>query len=144
MTTLVRWKTLLIRISLSLCVVGLFWFKKDIIKLEALLNASSVIVGLAGTLLGFLITSISLITALMDKRLIANMIKTGHYQRLVSDTILTCMFLLIVIISSLVTILAQGHMILCIFAVTLLFTSLSVFYLIEAGRRFSIIVLNLR
>lgn len=144
MTTLVRWKTLLIRTAISLCIVGFFWLKKDAIKLDALLNTSSVIVGLAGTLLGFLITSISLITALMDRRLVANMIKTGHYQRLVSDTILTCAFLLIVIVSCLITLLAQGHIVLCIFSFTLLFTSLSIFYLIEAGRRFSVIVLNLR
>lgn len=144
MTTLVRWTTLLSRSAVSALIVALFWYKSDSIRVEALVNASGVITGLAGTLLGFLITSMSLITALMDKKLIVNMRKTGHYTRLIADTILTCAFLLFLIIFCLICLISQEYLIKCFFYGVVFFITISIFYLIEAGRRFSIIVLNIK
>lgn len=144
MATLVQWKTLCSRSLVSAGIVILFWLTSDNIKIEVLVNASGIITGLAGTLLGFLITSMSLITALMDKRLIVNMLKTGHYKRLISDAILTCTFLLSLIISCLICLISQDHMIKCTFYAIVFFISISILYLIESGRRFSMIVLNIK
>lgn len=144
MTTLVRWDALSIRSIVSAIAVYFFWKFDAQIKPETAISASGVIVGLAGTLLGFLITSISLLTALIDKKLIANMIKTSHYSRLISDTVLTCLFLIIVIIISIVTLLSHGKLVFCFFSSALFFTCLSFLYLIEAGRRFSVILIGLR
>lgn len=144
MGTLVQWKTLLSRSGISAGVVLLFWLKSDSVKVEALVNASGVITGLAGTLLGFLITSMSLITALMDKKLVINMLKTGHYRRLIADTILTCSFLLLLIIVCLICLISQAYMIKCAFYAVVFFISVSILYLIEAGRRFSMVVLNIK
>lgn len=144
MAILVRWKTLFSRITLSVIAVVLFWMKSQDIKPEALINASGVITGLSGTLLGFLITSMSLITALMDKKLVINMVKTGHYKTLVSDTILTCIFLLFSILSSLITLLSKDKLVICMFALVCFFTVISILYLIESGRRFSIIILHIK
>ncbi|SFF36678.1 hypothetical protein SAMN05216563_12910 [Phytobacter palmae] len=144
MGTLVHWKTLLFRAFLSALVVTLFWYKSEGVKVEALVNASGVITGLAGTLLGFLITSMSLITALMDKKLVINMIKTGHYKCLISDTILTCTFLLALIVSCVVCLISQASMIIYTFHVIIFFLCISILYLIEAGKRFSIVVLNIK
>lgn len=144
MTTLVRWGTLLTRSIISACVVGFFWYKSDSIRVEVLVNASGVITSLAGTLLGFLITSMSLITALMDKNLVINMLKTGHYNRLIADTILTCTFLLLLIIVSLICLVSQDQLIKYMFYLVIFFTSISILYLIEAGRRFSKIILRIK
>jgi hypothetical protein len=118
--------------------------QSDEIKPEALVNASGVITGLSGTLLGFLITSMSLITALMDKKLVINMIKTGHYKTLVGDTILTCVFLLLSIIASLITLLSKQSLVVTTFCVVCFFTTISILYLIESGRRFSTIILHIK
>ncbi|EMK5854216.1 hypothetical protein V9I00_002097 [Salmonella enterica] len=144
MATLVRWQILLSRVLISAGVVGLFWYKSDAVRVEALINASGVITGLAGTLLGFLITSMSLITALMDKRLIINMIKTGHYKRLIADTILTCIFLLILIIFCLMCLILQAQLVKCFFYGVTFFITISILYLFEAGHRFSKIVLHIK
>ncbi len=144
MGTLVQWKTLLSRSALSAGVVVLFWISSKSINTQILVNASGVITGLAGTILGFLITSMSLITALMDKKLIVNMLKTGHYRRLIADTILTCAFLLSLIVVCLLCLISQVHMIKCVFYAVIFFLTISILYLIEAGRRFSIIVLNIK
>lgn len=144
MRTLVQWKTLLYRSGISALVVLLFWLKSDSVKAETLVNASGVITGLAGTLLGFLITSMSLITALMDKKLVVNMLKTGHYRRLIADTILTCAFLLSLIVVCLICLISQAYMIKCAFYAIIFFLSISILYLIEAGRRFSMVVLNIK
>lgn len=144
MDTLVQWKTLCSRSVISALVVILFWFKSDSVKVEVLVSASGVITGLAGTLLGFLITSMSLITALMDKKLVINMLKTGHYRRLIADTILTCAFLLSLIVVCLFCLVSQDYMIKCSFYLIIFFLSISILYLIEAGRRFSMVVLNIK
>lgn len=144
MGTLVQWKTLFSRSVISAGVVLLFWFKSDSVKVETLVSASGVITGLAGTLLGFLITSMSLITALMDKKLVINMLKTGHYRRLIADTILTCTFLLTLIVVCLICLISQSYMIKCAFYAIIFFLSISILYLVEAGRRFSMVVLNIK
>ncbi len=144
MGTLVQWKTLCSRSVISALVVGLFWLKSDSVKVEMLVSASGVITGLAGTLLGFLITSMSLITALMDKRLVINMIKTGHYRRLIADTIMTCAFLLSLIVVCLICLVSQDYLIKCFFYMIIFFLCISILYLIEAGRRFSMVVLNIK
>lgn len=144
MLTLVRWRPLLTRIIISFGCVGLFMHYAEKVEQQAVINASGIIIGLAGTLLGFLITSMSLITALMDRKLILNMIKTGHYKRLMSDTVLTCTFMLLVIVFCLITLLSSGYFIVWVFYIALFFTSLSLLYLVEAGSRFSAIILNLK
>ena len=144
MVTLVQWKTLLIRLAVSLIAVIFFFSGSDFIKQSSLVGTSGVISGLAGTLLGFLITSMSLITALMDKTLIKNMIKTGHYKRLVSDAILTCISLLALIVASLVCSILQDNLASRFFCLVVFLVTLSISYLIETGKRFAVIILHIK
>ena len=144
MVTLVQWKTLLIRLAVSLIAVTFFFSGSDFIKQSSLVGTSGVISGLAGTLLGFLITSMSLITALMDKTLIKNMIKTGHYKRLVSDAILTCISLLALIVASLVCSILQDNLASKFFCLVVFLVTLSISYLIETGKRFAVIILHIK
>ena len=144
MVTLVQWKTLLIRLAVSLIAVTFFFSGSDFIKQSSLVGTSGVISGLAGTLLGFLITSMSLITALMDKTLIKNMIKTGHYKRLVSDAILTCISLLALIVASLVCSILQDNLASRFFCLVVFLVTLSISYLIETGKRFAVIILHIK
>lgn len=140
----VHWKTLWSRIAISLILVVAFHFCLGYIKKESLVGSAGVITGLAGTLLGFLITSMSLITALMDKTLIKNMIKTGHYKRLVSDAIITCISLLILIIFCLICAILNDAYAIKAFYPVIFLISLSISYLIETGKRFASVILNIK
>lgn len=144
MHTLGRWGKGLIRLLISAGATILFYKFDSGIDVAVMSSVSGIVIGLAGTLLGFLITALSLMTALTNKVLISNMIKTGHFNKLASDTVLTCVILIIVIILSLVTLLSGGVWVFRFFCSVIFFTSLSFIYLIEAGKRFSIIITNIK
>lgn len=55
--------------------------------------------GIAGTLLGFLIGAVSLLTAVMDRTLIENMRKNGQFEVLINQTFTACLSLLLLIVS---------------------------------------------
>lgn len=90
MITSVKWAPLFSRVLIAAVVGILFFHFSANFKSSQLLNVAGVLAGVSGTLLGFLITAVALLTAVMDRRLVANMRKTGHYQRLVSETFATC------------------------------------------------------
>lgn len=143
MTTSVRWKTLLPRAVVATAVAILFVVYKDSLSIERLYNIAGVIAGVAGTLLGFLITAVALLTAVMDRTLVANMRKTGHYQRLVFDTFATCSALLGVVVTSILSLFLECQLHTLAFALTLFLLSLGILYVIEAGRRFSMVISTL-
>jgi len=140
MIILVRWKILLPRVALSIGIAFLFWWLGRNINIEELKNIASILISLAGLMLGFLITSIALITSVMDKKIVSNMKKTGHFKRLIDDTFLTCILFLAVILFSIVSLFIYGSIFCCVFTVVISFSTLSLLYLIEAGRRFATII----
>ncbi|WP_248915844.1 hypothetical protein [Pseudomonas moorei] len=140
MTTSVRWKTLLPRAAIAVCVTALFLYYGAGFKDEKLQSIAGVIAGVAGTLLGFLITAVALLTAVMDRTLIANMRKTGHYQRLVEDTFTTCTLLLGVVVASIFSLFFESERLHCAFAILVLLCMLGLLYVFEAGRRFSVVI----
>lgn len=140
MTTSVRWKTLLPRAVVAACVMVLFFCYGSDFKDDKLQSIAGVIAGVAGTLLGFLITAVALLTAVMDRTLIANMRKTGHYQRLVEDTFTTCTLLLGAVVASIVSLFFAGEHLHWAFSVVVLLCMLSLLYVFEAGRRFSVVI----
>lgn len=108
---------------------------------DQLSDIAGVLAGVAGTLLGFLITAVTLLTAVMDRQLLVNMRKTGHYQRLVSETFHTCIMLLAVLLVAVISLFLNEQAIQLAFVLLAFFMTLSCFYLIEAGRRFSSVIL---
>lgn len=143
MTTSVRWKVLLPRVIAAAAVAGLFVrYGKDL-SLEKLHGIAGVIAGVSGTLLGFLITAVALLTAIMDRTLVANMRKTGHYQRLVFDSFSTCAALLGTVVTSILSLFLDGCLHYVVFTLMLFVLCLGVLYAVEAGRRFSNVISNL-
>lgn len=143
MTILEQWKKLLPRIVISTLVAVVFVYCSETHKVEDLHSVAGVIAGVSGTLLGFLITSMALITAIMDRTLIANMRRTGHYQRLIADTFTTCAVLLGTVVFCIMSLFFSNPVYTWVFAAALFFLALSVLYVIEAGRRFSNIISTL-
>ena len=56
---------------------------------------SKLIASIAGTILGFLLTAVAMLTAVMDRKLLENMRKTGHYQVFITDCFINCLLLLL-------------------------------------------------
>jgi len=63
---------------------------------------------IAGTMLGFLITALSILTAMINVKLLANMKRTGHYETLVDRLIFTSAFFLVTMLVSMAAMLLPG------------------------------------
>lgn len=143
MTTSVRWTPLLVR-SVVAIAVGVFVFQRyPCLNATRFDSASSAIAGVVGVLLGALIMALALLTAVMDRTLVSNMRKTGHYQRLIGDTFLTCSFLLVALALSIACLFVEGQIHHWLFSSMLSALVLSALYVIEAGRRFAVVIQTL-
>lgn len=59
------------------------------------------IASISGVILGFVLAAISILTAVMDKTLISNMMKTGHFKSFVKQAFYGCACLILLIVISL-------------------------------------------
>lgn len=103
-----------------------------------------VIASAAGTLLGFLLTAMTVLTAVMDRTLVANMVKTGHYQRLIRETFFCCAMLLVLLVSSVLTMFSSCQAQDVVFSFTIGMSVFCVCLMAEAGYRFKNVFLSLR
>lgn len=98
---------------------------------------------IAATLLGFLLTAIAVLTALMDKTLIANMRLTGHYPKFLRLAFLTSLiFLIVTILGFLVLLLSRTDYSSCAFSLMIGFLILSMVLLTRTGYSFFKIIYN--
>lgn len=90
-------------ISLGLGVAGFFLsFKYLDFSTLQYKEIAAVMAGIGGTLFGFLITSLSILTAVLERKLMINLRKTGHYQVLVKELFLASIYFLFVLVVSLI------------------------------------------
>ena len=81
---ILKWLALSLIISVALC----------ILLYNEILNTSSIMINevlktlitLFGTMLGFVLTLMAIVISLIDKRLIKNMVKSGHYNNLLMSS----------------------------------------------------------
>lgn len=131
---------LLIRLLISGAIATLYWFKVSHVPPSAVSSIVTTLASVAATLLGFIITSIALLASLLDKPLIRNMQKTGHYKCLMTEAFDTCMVLLALVVACIIGLILQGQIQEIAFAILVGFTCLALIYLLQAGRRFSNII----
>lgn len=143
MNTSVRWAALLTRLVISAFAAWKFWELGLPMPAADLSDIAGVAAGVSGTLLGFLITAVALLTSVMDRKLVANMRMTGHYQRLVKETFHTCIMLLCVLVVSVVSMFLSACNMQIAFVVLAFFSLLSLIYLVETGWRFSNVFIEL-
>ena len=103
-------------------------------------SATGVVAGVCATLLGFLIASVAIITALVEKTLFANMKKTGHYKVLMDEAFLTCALLLVTLAISTIALVVSNTLVKNFSIVTVFFLSLSLLYAYGSGRKFAVVV----
>ncbi|MGB6145406.1 MAG: hypothetical protein WBG33_14025 [Rhodanobacter sp.] len=136
----VNWATALTKLlaASAVCVIFLRYFHgTNDARLSSVLG---LIAGFTGTLLGFLITAVALLTAVMDRHLVENMRRTGHYQRLVSETFATCIGFFVSSLVCMYAMLFDGDVLFYLFAEIVFMVVLSCILTIEAGRRFLSVV----
>ncbi|MDM1324884.1 hypothetical protein ACTL4S_07765 [Acinetobacter lwoffii] len=98
---------------------------------------------ISATLLGFLLTAIAVLTALMDKTLIANMRKTGHYPKFLRLALFTSsIFLIVTILAFLVLLLYRTDFSPIAFSLMIGYLVLSFLLLIRTGYSFFKIIYN--
>jgi protein-S-isoprenylcysteine O-methyltransferase Ste14 len=117
---------------------GLLWWKVvPSLKDERMIAVLSALAAASGTLLGFLITALTLLAAVMDRTLVANMRRTGHYQRLIRGTFLSCVVLLTTLVASVTSMFISSHPLHIAFSIAVGLAILAVMQLLESGTRFA-------
>lgn len=100
---------------------------------------TKLICSISGTILGFLLTAVAMLTAIMDRKLVENMRKTGHYRIFIVDCFVNCFMFLLTIVSGVLCLFTINPYLSYIFYITILFAITALFLLIEQGRRFLLI-----
>ncbi|MDV0786230.1 hypothetical protein VC623_16560 [Citrobacter amalonaticus] len=126
---------LLIRVVVGIATGWLYWRQLPHMPVVAIPNLMTTLAGVFATLLGFIITAITLLASLLDKPLIRNMQKTGHYRRLMTDAFDTCMVLLVVVMTCLVGLMLTESWQTKLIAVITGLVMTAVLYLCQTGRR---------
>ena len=85
--------------------------------------------------LGFIITAIALLASLLDKPLLKNMQKTGHYKRLMTDAFYTCLVLLVLVLTCLIGLMLQSKHQEIVAAILIGLVVMSMLCLLQTGRR---------
>ncbi len=97
---------------------------------------------IAGTMLGFLITALSILTAMINVKLLANMKRTGHYETLVDRLIFTSVAFLATMLVSLASMLLAGDWARYGLSVACGLMAFSSVWLILTGRNFHNVILT--
>lgn len=100
---------------------------------------AKLISSISGTILGFLLTAVAMLTAIMDRRLVENMRKTGHYRIFIVDCFVNCFVFLLTIVLGIFCLFSINPYLSYNFYLTILFAMTALFMLVEQGRRFLLI-----
>lgn len=73
------------KIVFSFALAALLWHYRDVFPENTLHNSAGAFAGISATLLGFMVASLSILTAMINQRLIRNMQRSGHYKVLLKE-----------------------------------------------------------
>ncbi|MDH2488074.1 hypothetical protein [Acinetobacter baumannii] len=130
------------RFSFLIAIVSavLFWFTGDYYLTISTDNGPfefiKMLAGIAGTLLGFLIGAVSLLTAVMDRTLIQNMRKNGQYNILVNSTFSACLSLLLLIVFCFFSFLVNQQCLKIMFSTVIFLSVYSALLVVAIGVKF--------
>lgn len=98
----------------------------------------------AGTLLGFTITALSILVAVSDRRLVSNLIATGHYNRLWRELYFTSIGYLIALCLSIVCLFLRAENLDIGVSFAAAAMTFSTILLISAGHKFYLVMTNIK
>lgn len=126
---------LLLNIVIGVAIAILYWQKSPHMPEAAIPNLMTTLASVFATLLGFIITAVALLASLLDKPLLSNMQKTGHYRRLMTDAFDTCLMLLVLVLTCLMGLMLQTKHQEVAVTVLIGMVTMSVMCLLRTGRR---------
>lgn len=109
-------------------------------EVEVLRTFLGVLAGVAVTLLGFLVAALSILVAVMDRRLIVNLRKTGHYDQLLFDIMYSALAFLATLILALAAILAPDAWVATAAALTITSLVYSLSVMVRAGSELVLVI----
>lgn len=98
---------------------------------------------IAGVILGFIFTAISILTAVMDKTLISNMMRTGHFKIFIKQAFYSCAWLMILIIICLASLVSKGDWLKLGFSIIIGISTYTTVELITTANRFYNIIITM-
>lgn len=101
---------------------------------------ASAAASVAATLLGFLVAALSILTAVLNRRLVINMRKTGHYDGLVFELLHASVAYLATLVVSMITLIIRDVYICWTNIAVVGLLTYATFIFISAGRKFSLVV----
>lgn len=118
----------------------LFWFNGDYYlttnKANGPFEFIKMLAGIAGTLLGFLIGAVSLLTAVMDRTLIENMRKNGQFGVLINQTFKACLSLLLLILACFIAFLISVSYLKINFTIIIFLSIYAALSVVSIGNKF--------
>lgn len=97
---------------------------------------ASTFASISATLLGFIIAALSILASLMDRTLLKNMNKTGHFSVLLDELRVAAEFFLLVVVVSLISLFLPSPVLQAGIAVSAGAMSCGVLVLVKAGWKF--------
>lgn len=116
------------------------WWGVPVIQGEALRTVAGTYAQVASTMLGFLITALAILTAMINVKLLANMRKSGHYDKLVKELVFSCVTFLAVMVVCLVALLFSVQWVQFVFKLATGLMAFSVALLALVGRKFYLVI----
>lgn len=145
MKFLARNKTLLVSFLISVVVCSILMNYQGVIidfkdgGQNTPYEIAKLISSISGTILGFLLTAVAMLAAVMDRKLVENMRKTGHYRVFIVDCFINCLLLLCAMIFGIVTLFTVNPYLSYVFYIMIFFSVTATFFLITQGHRFLLI-----
>lgn len=96
--------------------------------------------GVSGTLLGFLIAGLSILTAVIDRRAVINLRRTGHYDGMLHEVYWASAWYLVSLILSLICLFFAGQWLIYGMSITTGTMVFATLLFVSAGRKFSLVM----
>lgn len=135
-------KNILLRVLVIVSAIALsFFYVFDFNDLYAdkgnkVIELTKQIVSVAGVLLGFILTALSIMTAVMDKNLITNMVRSGHFKIFIKQAFFSCFLMFLLIVFGLILISLPIIFLQYAYSIYFVLIVLTIYELLITSRRF--------
>lgn len=106
-------------------------------------EVAKALIGVTGTFLGILLTSVSILAAVLNRPIIQAASATGHYRVFVQDAFVCCFILLVALVANIVALFIATDAAVKAMKVGVFFSALSLPALLYVGHKFYKFILHL-
>lgn len=131
--------TLLFEAALGIA-AGYFSYGAMLGNPDAAGSIASAFATVSGTLIGFLIAALSILTALTNHQLVKNLRKTGHYDSILRKIYWTAFVFILVLAISLSALFVTGAILVWAIAVPAGFMAMGIVMLVATGRELHVLL----